>query len=242
PMHYLGATMDFINDNTVELRKAMVDIGVPDFEVSANYHYTASNPSLKPEGGSWGNHASVNLRYNGFMVFDSERLRQPDVDAISNGVDRAFASVGAGSSIDYDYVLFALSSISTTVESKSLSLYNHQLNNWFYSEKFYGSVESGWYKANPNLLKYANYAKGAGYFFYFTGLYKDLNSYRLGHQDGAKTSLNIGISTWSSVIGGLTGLSYYAGYLYWDKIVVPDIKKNPEFGVQVWDAQMNALP
>ncbi|SMO46799.1 RHS repeat-associated core domain-containing protein [Saccharicrinis carchari] len=36
PMHYLGATMDFINDNTVELRQQMVEIGVPDFGVAIN--------------------------------------------------------------------------------------------------------------------------------------------------------------------------------------------------------------
>ena len=36
PMHYLGATMDFINDNTKGLRKKMTEIGIPSFGVGIN--------------------------------------------------------------------------------------------------------------------------------------------------------------------------------------------------------------
>ena len=101
---------------------------------------------------------------------------------------------------------------------------------------------SGWTGSNQYVWKNFGVAQGAGYLLFGAGIFCDLAMYSDGLQDGAKTSLNIGVNTWSLIVGGVEGIFYSAGYLYWDKVAVPDIKKNPDFWVPAWDAQTKALP
>ncbi|PZX09811.1 hypothetical protein LX69_03516 [Breznakibacter xylanolyticus] len=103
-MHYLGATMDFINDNTVELRKAMVDIGVPDF----NAGYNTSQGTYHSIGNSG------NIYHNQLLATDeilgrttitfNQPMGQAGANFIANmGVPGENVRIPAGGGIEQHY-------------------------------------------------------------------------------------------------------------------------------------------
>ncbi|GEM_PF-2900363 len=88
-----------------------------------------------------------------------------------------------------------------------------------------GYYSSGW---NGNqYVKTLGVAKGLGYVFFGAGIVLDGIMYFTGQQSGAKTSVNIGVSAASLIIGGIPGIILGGGYFAVDKTVGWDRMMTP---------------